>query len=190
MLFSSVTKTYNYFWKNLDHMELGRFLCLKNCLTPFPLFLSLLTKPWQFLLVSFVKGHLSPQVHEWCVKALLLCEQTRERRVCPHGPCQGGQVLTQSLILKPAQLKSQHSPALRSEGGSAHLWLLCGDDFLPSCLQTFVTPPGHILANSLHPLSCPGPWSAIRDLRKWEYDKGWVEVWCVLDQTDTLVMSN
>lgn len=144
------------------------------------LFCNFSTKPWQFLLVSFVKGHLSPQVHEWCVKALLPCEQTCERRFCPHGTCQGGQVLTQSLTLKSAQLKSQHSPATHGEGGSAHLRLLHGDNFLPSYLQTFGhTCRSHSGKHCLHPLICPGPWSAIRDLRKWEYDKGWVEMWCV-----------
>ena len=85
------------------------------------LFCNFSTKPWQFLLVSFVKGHLSPQVHEWCVKALLPCEQTCERRFCPHGTCQGGQVLTQSLTLKSAQLKSQHSPATHGMEGAFRL---------------------------------------------------------------------
>lgn len=166
MLFSNVTKSYTYFWKNLDHVKLGRFVCLKNMSHSFFVIFLLINKTLTVLVGVLCERSLV-STSAWVVcKTLLPCEQTHKRRFCPHGTCQGGQVLTQSLTLKPAQLRSQHSPAIHGEGGSAHLRLLQGDDFLPSYLQTFGhTCRSHSGKHCLYPLSCPGPWSSIRDLR-------------------------
>ena len=152
MLFASVTKTYNYFWKNLDHMELERclFVCLKNLSYSFSINFIFITKPWQFLLVSFVKGHLLPQVHEWCVKALLLCEQTHERGLYPSSTCQACQELTRSLNLKASTSEVPAEPWNTSWGRGLDTEESCTEMIFCIHIHRYlVTSACHILANTV-----------------------------------------
>lgn len=79
MLFSNVTKSYTYFWKNLDHVRLGRFVCLKNMSHSFFVIFLLINKALTVLVcVLCERSLISTSAWAVCKSSASLWANTRE----------------------------------------------------------------------------------------------------------------